>query len=177
MDISTTWLVIGVGVAIVLLGILIWRIGRQMAIALLALGVLVVMGMIGMAMLGQANANKETAVAAQKAAVAAQIASAGQGVTGLGTVATSAMTCVMGALLVVTILAAGLAVGVLWLRLRFSEKWVRRPAGQPVRQVGRPARAPVLPSPAPGADYPLIIYDMQGDQQVALPIDPGMWGW
>lgn len=183
MSYDVNLIIILAGLAAVAFAVLLLRMGRKVALFLLVVGALVVLVAVALSMLAQAQANRETAIAARQAAEAAQIASAGQGIVGA---ATSLTLFVLVLLLVVVILGGGALAGYLWLRSRLVE-WQRYvPPRQMPRRSPRPyrerLRRPILP---PGyvawgqeQESPqLVFYVDERGQEVAPPIDPAEWGW
>ena len=104
-----------VGLAAVALAILFLRLGKRLAIGLLILGGMATVITVALAMLGQASANRETAIAAQQAAQAAQVAAAGQTMT---SAATSITLFLVILLLVVVLVIAGVAFAWFWWQKR-----------------------------------------------------------
>lgn len=108
-EIVVVWIAVAVGV----LGILLLRLGRQIARFLLALGGLGAVGAVAYALVAQATATRQ-------AAQAAAMASTGQTVGSL-------TTTILAVLLLVTVLAAAIGGGYLAFRLRRAEgrsaKW------------------------------------------------------
>ena len=98
---TTETIVILGGAGVALLAILILRLGKRLAIGLLVLGGLAVIGTVALSMLGQASANRETAIAAQRAAETAQTAAAGQAMTSAAT----SITLFLVILLLILVLA------------------------------------------------------------------------
>jgi hypothetical protein len=103
----------GIGVAV--LAVLILRLGKRLAVGLLILGGLAVVGTVALSMLTQAQANRETAIAAQRAAEAAQIAAAGQAMT---SAATSITLFLVILLLILVLSIAGVAFAWTWWQKR-----------------------------------------------------------
>jgi hypothetical protein len=102
---DTAVLVILVGVVVAGMGILVLRMGRKVALFLLTSGSLVVVSMVALALLSQAEANRQMAKAATEAARAAEIAAAGQaGVSAAQAVVLFLVTTI--AVLVLAILGA-----------------------------------------------------------------------
>ena len=101
-------IVILIGVGLGILGVLLLRVGRQIARFLLALGGLGVAGAVAYALVAQASATRQ-------AAQAARVAGAGQAVGGLA-------TTVLAVLLTGVVLAAVIGGGYLTFRLRRAER-------------------------------------------------------
>ncbi|MBN1979432.1 MAG: hypothetical protein JW918_18705 [Anaerolineae bacterium] len=111
---TETVIILG-GIGVALLAILMLRLGKRLAIGLLVLGGLAVVGAVALSMLTQAQANRETAIAAQRAAEAAQIAAAGQTMT---SAATSITLFLVILLLILVLSIAGVAFAWTWWQKR-----------------------------------------------------------
>jgi hypothetical protein len=154
-------IVIGVGLAVVVLTWLVLRFGRQIARALFVGGILVAVALGAGALLIQAAANRATAQAALEAAKVAKSASVGQSIS------TVMMALVLGVLGTVAAGALG-AAGFFALRWKLEQR-KRQAAALPGQRHRR------LPSEAqPGQ----VIYIV--DEADPLPIDARTledWGW
>jgi hypothetical protein len=125
---------------------------------LLVLGGLAVVGTVALSMLTQASANRETAIAAQRAAEAAQTAAAGQAMTSAAT----SITLFLVILLLILVLAiAGVAFAwTWWQRQRKREGYLETLRQAQVyaalqgRRLPRPARRPAYPPTYSLPGYP-----------------------
>jgi type II secretory pathway pseudopilin PulG len=148
---STETVIILAGAGVALLAILMLRLGKRLAIGLLVLGGLVVVGAVALSILAQASANRQTAIAAQRAAEAAQTAAAGQAMTSAAT----SITLFLVILLLVLVLAiAGVAFAwTWWQRQRKREGYLEmlRQA-----QVYAALQGRRLPGPARWPTYPAL---------------------
>ena len=143
-------IVILCGIGVVAAGWLLLRFGRAIARVALVGGVLAMAIIVGLVMLGQATATKETAQAVQ-------IASAGQATTSAG-----AMLCA-GALGTLTMGSLALA-GVFYIRLRLTEDTHRR-------RLPRREQRPELPGAAP------LHYVVEEREPMPIMTNSDMWGW
>jgi hypothetical protein len=155
---STETVIIVGGIGVALLAILMLRLGKRLAIGLLVLGGLAVVGTVALSMLTQASANRETAIAAQRAAEAAQTAAAGQAMT---SAATSITLFLVILLLVVVLAIAGVACGwTWWQRQRKRESYLeilrqgQIYAAMQGRRLPGFARRPAYPALQPLPGYP-----------------------
>jgi len=127
------------------------RWGRAIVRFLLLLAGLVVVGLVALAMTRQATATKEVARAAEVAAVGQTVSSAGA-------------FLLLGALVVVVILAA-LAVGAFWLRWQLAEA---RASGRFQPAISRsPRRRQRLPQP--------MVVVLEQDLDDLTPVPSGEW--
>lgn len=145
------WVILsGIG-AVVLLWLLL-RFGRQIARAVIVVGILAVGVIVALALLAQASASRQ-------AAQAATIAATGQAATSL------VLAMGIGALAVVAVGGLGGA-GVFWVRWKLAEQRRERIASRQRR---------VLPEPAPD---PPASYVVEDEDIVDLAdVDLARWGW
>ncbi|MBN1815436.1 MAG: hypothetical protein JXA14_26625 [Anaerolineae bacterium] len=121
MENTAMLLVIAGGIGAAVLGMLVLRLGKRLAVGLLVLGVLVVIGALAFALIGQSAANYQTARAATEAAHAAEIASAGQAAT---SAANSIITALVLLIVVLVLGLGGTFIGWRWWQNRQKrEKW------------------------------------------------------
>jgi hypothetical protein len=155
---STETVIILGGIGVALLAILMLRLGKRLAVGLLILGGLAVVGTVALSMLTQAQATRETAIAAQRAAEAAQTAAAGQAMT---SAATSITLFLVILLLILVLVIAGVAFGWTWWQKRQKREQyvdVLRQAQVYAAPQGRRlpglARRPAYPAMYPLPGYP-----------------------
>jgi hypothetical protein len=165
---TTETIVVLVGAGVALLAILMLRLGKRLAIGLLILGGLAAVVAVALALLAQASANRETAIAAQKAAEAAQIAAAGQSMTSAAT----GLTLFLVALLVVLALGFGGACAAWrwWQKRQKQEQYADMLRQAQLYALMAGGRMPALRMPsipqwptytAPGASGPVIVVGQQ----------------
>jgi type II secretory pathway pseudopilin PulG len=176
---TETMIILG-GIGVALLAILMLRLGKRLAIALLILGGLAAVGTVALSMLTQASANRETAIAAQQAAQAAQTAAAGQAMT---SAATSITLFLIILLLILVLAVAGVAFGwVWWQRQRKRESYLeilrqgQIYAALQGRRLPGPVRRPAYPAMLPPPSYPAQAMPpsviVVGQQPLAYPPHP-----
>jgi type II secretory pathway pseudopilin PulG len=177
---STEIVILLTGAGVALLTILMLRLGKRLAVGLLVLGGLAIVGTVALSMLTQASANRETAIAAQRAAEAAQTAAAGQAMTSAAT----SITLFLVILLLILVLAiAGVAFAwTWWQRQRKREGYLETLRQAQVyaalqgRRLPGSRRRPAYPAmhalpgyPAQAAPPPVIVV---GQQPPAYPAYP-----
>jgi len=155
---STETVIILGGIGVAVLAVLILRLGKRLAIGLLILGGLAIVGTVALSMLTQAQANRETAIAAQRAAQAAQTAAAGQAMTGA---ATSITLFLVILLLILVLTVAGVAFAwTWWQKQRKREGYLEMLRQAQVyaalqgRRLPGVARRPAYPATQPLPGYP-----------------------
>jgi hypothetical protein len=155
---TTETMIILVGAGVTLLAILMLRLGKRLAVGLLILGGLAVVGTVALSMLGQASANRETAIAAQRAAEAAQTAAAGQAMT---SAATSVTLFLVILLLTLVLAIAGVAFAWTWWQKRQKReqtidmlRQAQMYAALQGRRLPGPARRPAYPAMQALPGYP-----------------------
>jgi hypothetical protein len=155
---STETVIILGGIGVAVLAVLILRLGKRLAIGLLILGGLAVVGTVALSMLTQAQANRETAIAAQQAAQAAQTAAAGQAMT---SAATSITLFLVILFLVLVLFIAGVAFAWTWWQKRQRQEqtvdMLRQAqvyAALQGRRLPGLARQPAYPTMQPLPGYP-----------------------
>jgi len=108
VDLSSTGAALAMGIAALVLGLLLVRIGRALGVLLAVLGLVALLGLLAVALFHQSEATAATATAAV-------VATAGQAVSNVA-------VTVLAVLLVVVLLAGGVAVLYLLRRLRLAER-------------------------------------------------------
>ena len=168
---NTDWLVLGI--LAVVGGILLIRVLQRIGLVLILIGVLILAGVLGLALLRQSAAT-------QTAAAAATVASAGQ------TAATVGITAMAVALVVVLVVAVSVILYLLY-RLRRAEgraRWLPGPNaywGQTGRELGAMGNWPSLPYygqhdyGVPAPPQQIIIIREGEDDDLALPWEWGGW--
>jgi hypothetical protein len=156
---STETVIILGGIGVAVLAVLILRLGKRLAVGLLILGGLAVVGTVALSMLTQAQANRETAIAAQRAAEAAQIAAAGQAMT---SAATSITLFLVILLLILVLSIAGVAFAWTWWQKRQKRgqyvdvlRQAQLYAALQGRRLPGVARRPAYPAMQPLPGYPV----------------------
>jgi len=157
-----TTIILLTGVAVALLGVLILRMGRKLAIFLLAAGGMAVAGVVALALLGQAAASREAAKAATKAATAATVAASGQAVS-------SVMLAVLASAVLFVLALAGVAVGYFWLRAQRAERQVAQVVRARGKWVSGPnARWQRIPSPPTAGENVSALLPLLAGQMAAM---------
>jgi hypothetical protein len=108
-------LILGI-IAAIVVGVILIKLGRQLAILLLVGGVVAAVVVVGLAILDQAEATRQVAQAAT-------VASAGQATASVG-------VTILGTILAVVVIGGGVGIGYLVGRLRRAERLAARQAGQ-----------------------------------------------
>jgi hypothetical protein len=119
-----------VGIAAVLLGWLLARVGRALGVLLLAAGAVALVGLLALTLFHQSRATAATATAAA-------VATTGQAVS-------SVAVTVLAVLLLIAVLGGGGVIGYLYLRLRRAERQGRWLPG-PNARWGRAGEMPSVP--------------------------------